>query len=101
MESAQESLSRILSFHVSSKSATQKLCAAHVLREWLRRSCFETWPLHLLQVLHFSLVEVVYFDEMAQSFAQMQKETRDLVTALQLEKVKVEEHFPSFRCRIQ
>ena len=96
-ESAQESLCSLLVFHLYSKSATQKTCAGHVLREWVRRSSFTTWPLGLLQALHFSLVEVVYFDEMAHPFSQVQKESRALVAALQEEKVNIGNHFPEFR----
>ena len=52
------------------------------------------WPDYLQQHLHVCLTEVLYYDEMSLLFARLQKECKDFIAAVQLERLPIEQLFP-------
>ncbi|XP_033630416.1 TATA-binding protein-associated factor 172-like [Asterias rubens] len=78
---ASESFSQILVFHLSSKSAIQRMVVGLVLEEWAKTDkdfqCPDSVKTKLLEVLSSTM----YFDEVSAPFMKMQSECKMLVTA--------------------
>ncbi|XP_072029618.1 TATA-binding protein-associated factor 172-like [Amphiura filiformis] len=75
-----ESFAQILIFHLSSKSAVQRMVVGLVIEQWAQSDqlcqCPETVKAKVLEVLSSS----VYFDEVSVPFMKMQTECKNLVS---------------------
>eukprot|EP00058_Branchiostoma_floridae_P013865 XP_002599353.1 hypothetical protein BRAFLDRAFT_64294 [Branchiostoma floridae] len=82
-----DSLGQLLCFHLSGKSAIQRMVAALVVRNWAEfqqaHSQDSCCPLAVRQRLQEVLTENLYYDEITTQFTTMQTECRAFLTALQ------------------
>ncbi|XP_078611730.1 TATA-binding protein-associated factor 172-like isoform X3 [Branchiostoma floridae x Branchiostoma japonicum] len=82
-----DSLGQLLCFHLSGKSAIQRMVAALVVRNWAEfqqaHSQDSCCPQSVRQRLQEVLTENLYYDEITTQFTTMQTECRAFLTALQ------------------
>ncbi|KAI8501245.1 btaf1 RNA polymerase II, B-TFIID transcription factor-associated, 170kDa, partial [Branchiostoma belcheri] len=82
-----DSLGQLLCFHLSGKSAVQRMVAALVVRNWAQFQQQHTQdsccPQPVRQRLQEVLTENLYYDEITTQFTTMQTECRAFLTALQ------------------
>lgn len=78
---------RILTVHLQSKSALQRMMAGLVIAEWASLDTETVCPEPLKQILHKCLLEYVYFDEIAANFTKLAQETKDFIAMMKHYKV--------------
>lgn len=94
MEPPNVSLGKLCIFHLTCKSALQRLVTAQVVIHWAQQlvpcQCPDTVKSRLLECLN----ETVLFDEIALAFARMQTDVRDFLACLKQEGINLETLFP-------
>ncbi|XP_054159429.1 TATA-binding protein-associated factor 172-like [Oppia nitens] len=104
--SAMDSFANILLFHLSSKSAMQRMCIAWVIKEWAKafnnvldvtiddnndNTKNNCWPQSVTDKCLDCLQEIVYFDEISSHFTRLQLESRDFVNLVKKNKFTINE----------
>ncbi|XP_077552416.1 TATA-binding protein-associated factor 172-like isoform X1 [Haemaphysalis longicornis] len=83
VESPVESFARLMLFHLTSKSALQRMITAQVMAHWvtLHRTA-HACPESVRERVLCCLGETLYFDELASAFTRLQQDARDFVALL-------------------
>ena len=85
MEAPVECYAKLFIVHISSRSSIQRMVAAQVMAEWAEQgdSNVKT-PTFLLDRLHQSLTEVVYYDEIGVAYTRLLHDAKDFIATLKV-----------------
>ncbi|XP_067121938.1 TATA-binding protein-associated factor 172 [Centruroides vittatus] len=89
-ESLIEGISKILLFHLNSKSALQRIAIGLVLTAWAKHEKDNKCPLSVKKRCLECLNENIYFDEIALAFARLQQECRAFISLLNHHKLSLD-----------
>uniref|UniRef100_A0A0N8BMP5 TATA-binding protein-associated factor n=1 Tax=Daphnia magna TaxID=35525 RepID=A0A0N8BMP5_9CRUS len=95
MESPVECYAKLLLVHLNSRSAIQRTAVAMVMAEWGERCAAVTPPAVLVDRLHLTLTESIYYDEIGVAYARLLHDARDFIATLRHYRLDVESVFPS------
>ncbi|ESO84153.1 hypothetical protein LOTGIDRAFT_155478 [Lottia gigantea] len=89
-----DSLTKLFTFHLNTKSALQRYVIGQVLYFWSLLSkdclCSSEVKSKLLQCLN----EAIYFDEIALAFTRMQSDCRDFIASIKQQGIEMDSLFP-------
>ncbi|KAK2155101.1 hypothetical protein LSH36_249g03073 [Paralvinella palmiformis] len=93
VETPVTALNKLLGFHLNSKSAIQRFCTGLVIMEWAKQEkCCECSE-EVKRMIHQCLTIPIYYDEIALSFAKVQADCRDFITALKAQGINIDTVF--------
>lgn len=84
MESPVECYAKLLLVHLNSRSAIQRTAVAMVMAEWGERCAAVTPPAVLVDRLHLTLTESIYYDEIGVAYARLLHDARDFIATLRV-----------------
>ena len=93
--SSLESICNFFEYHLSSKSAVQRMCVAWIIQDWARLSKEREQrhlelPNKVIEKCAGCLQEFLFFDEIGSSFTRVQHETKDFVNQLKANKLDLD-----------
>ncbi|KAL3875984.1 hypothetical protein ACJMK2_033877, partial [Sinanodonta woodiana] len=88
-----DSIAKLINFHLSTKSAVQRLVVAEVVYHWAQQENCKC-PEDLKSKLLLSLNEGIYFDEIAISFTRLQTDCRDFLASLKQQGMNMDSIVP-------
>lgn len=92
-ESLTEGISKILLFHLNSKSALQRIATGLVLTNWAKFEKENKCPLTVKKRCLECLNENIYYDEIALAFARLQQDCRAFISLLHHHKLSLDSSF--------
>ena len=84
METPVECYAKLLLVHFNSRSAIQRTAVAMVMADWGERCATVSPPAILLDRLHLTLTECVYYDEIGVAYARLLHDTKDFIATLRV-----------------
>ena len=84
MESPVECYAKLLLVHLNSRSAIQRTAVAMVMADWGERCTKISPPSILIERLHATLTETVYYDEIGVAYARLLHDTKDFIATLRV-----------------
>ncbi|XP_067936864.1 TATA-binding protein-associated factor 172-like [Watersipora subatra] len=93
-----EEVCKILDMYLAGRAAVQRLCSALVITHWVQYAQEVEQTLVLESTQHLLLrgaEENLYYDEVASLFTRLQTECKDFIASLKLEKVSMDDLYPS------
>jgi TATA-binding protein-associated factor len=84
MESPVECYAKLLLVHLNSRSAIQRTAVAMVMADWGERCTKISPPSVLIDRLHVTLTETVYYDEIGVAYARLLHDTKDFIATLRV-----------------
>lgn len=84
MEAPVECYAKLFLVHLSSRSAIQRTAAAMIMADWGERGSSVAPPQFLIDRLHTSLTECVYYDEIGVAFTRLLHDTKDFIATLKV-----------------
>lgn len=94
--SSLESICNFFEYHLTSKSAVQRMCVAWIIQDWAKLSREREQqklqlPSKVIEKCFACLQEFLFFDEIGASFKRVQHETKDFVNQLKANKLDLEQ----------
>lgn len=84
METPVECYAKLFLVHLSSRSAIQRTASAMIMADWGERGSTVDYPQFLIDRLHTSLTECVYYDEIGVAFTRLLHDTKDFIATLKV-----------------
>ena len=84
METPVECYAKLFLVHLNSRSSIQRTAVAMVMAEWAERGGTVSPPPFLVDRLHLSLTECIYYDEIGVAYTRLLHDAKDFIATLKV-----------------